>query len=88
MRIDCRGKPIPQEKTEHIKFAERLNHAMIVRDCTNVKLAKTIYVSPSTISAYRTGYRKPSLEQLRDISLALHVSTDYLLGLQDHIYPY
>lgn len=67
------------------KFAERLNHAMCMRDYNNLKLSQSIYVAPSTISAYRNGTRHPNFDVLRSIALTLNVSTDYLLGLSDYI---
>ena len=73
-------------KTPYPKFAERLNYAMWIREFSNLKLARSIYVSPSAISAYRNGSRQPNFEVLRSIALALDVSTDFLLGLSDY-YP-
>ncbi len=71
--------------TSYSKFAERLTFAMLVRNYSNLKLSEEIYVSPSTISSYRSGHRQPNFEVLRSISLALNVSTDFLLGLSDYI---
>ena len=76
---------IETTKTKYTGFAERLNFAMWLRDCSNAKLAQLIYVSPSAISSYRSGYRQPNFEVLRSIALALDVSTDFLLGLNDSI---
>ena len=68
-------------------FSDRLVLAMAVRDATNQKLAKDVFVSTSAISAYRCGYRQPNFEVLRGIALSLRVSTDYLLGLSDDPNP-
>lgn len=79
---------VPLEKnstTEYPEFAERLNYAMRIRDCTNLTLSKHIFVSPPAISSYRSGTRQPNFEVLRSIALALGVSTDFLLGLSDYI---
>jgi len=75
-------------KTEYPQFHDRLRYAMIRRDFTNQKLAARIHVTPSAVSAYKKGHRRPSFEQLRDIALALNVSVDYLLGLRDHMNLY
>lgn len=72
-------------KTKYPDFAERLNTAMWIRDCSNLRLAHKTYVSPSAISSYRCGARQPSFEVLRSIALALNVSTDFLLGLNDYM---
>ena len=71
--------------TSYPKFAERLNLAMRIRDFNNLKLSKSIYMSPSAVSSYRTGHRQPNFEILRSIALVLNVSTDFLLGLSDFI---
>lgn len=71
--------------TSYTDFANRLNYAMVIRDINNLKLAKSIYVSPSAISSYRKGTRQPNFTVLRSIALALEVSTDFLLGLSDYM---
>ena len=45
------------------------------------ELAIKINAAPTTINAYERGARAPDIYALRRIALALHVSTDYLLGL-------
>ncbi|MBR4027427.1 MAG: helix-turn-helix transcriptional regulator [Lachnospiraceae bacterium] len=58
---------------------------MDVRECTQQKLAKQIFVARTTVNGYCTGHRMPSCELLRSIAIELNVTTDYLLGLDDHI---
>lgn len=51
------------------------------------QLAKRVGVNASTIALYETGDRLPSLQRLIDLSRALGVTTDFLLGLskqKDH----
>lgn len=67
-------------------FCERLSYVMDLREISTSALAERIFVSRSTVSGYRTGYRRPDIEQLFLISIALSVSTDYLLGLTDEIH--
>ena len=58
-----------------------------LRDLRNEKnlsqkqLAKRVGVNASTIALYETGDRRPSLQRLIDLSRALGVTTDFLLGL-------
>lgn len=58
-----------------------------MRDLRNQKglsqsqLAKQVGVTASTIALYETGDRLPSLQRLIDLSRALGVTTDFLLGL-------
>lgn len=77
--------PKNTSKTSYPKFADRLDLVMQIRNCSNLELAKNIYMSPSAVSSYKTGHRQPNFEILRSIALALNVSTDFLLGLSDHI---
>lgn len=74
-----------QSKQTYPDFSERLTYVMILRDCSNKKLAELIYVTPAAISAYKNGKRRPGFEELRSISNSLQVSVDYLLGLTDTI---
>jgi len=43
-------------------------------------VAKKLKVSPSIVSAYETGERTPSTENLLALSYLYNCSTDYLLG--------
>ncbi len=71
------------ERNKYRFFGCRLRHIMLMRDIRNSDLADAIFVSPSTISGYRTGRRSPDVEQLARIAQKLEVSADYLLGLCD-----
>ena len=50
---------------------------------TQQELADRIWVSKAAVSYYEQSLRCPSPEILVKISQALHVSTDYLLGIED-----
>lgn len=71
--------------TEYPPFSERLKYVMELREYNTQKLADRLYLTYSTVSGYRTGARCPDLEVLRQLSIILDVSADYLLGLNDHI---
>ena len=64
-------------------FAKRLDELLFTRGIQNQELAWSIYVSPSTVSGWRTGYRMPDVGLLVLISSVLRVSSDYLLGISD-----
>ena len=64
-------------------FAKRLDELLFTRGIQNQELAWSIYVSPSTVSGWRTGYRMPDVYQIVLISSVLRVSSDYLLGISD-----
>lgn len=50
---------------------------------TQRQLADSLNISPSVISAYETGGRSPSIENLMRIAAVYRCSTDYLLGITD-----
>ncbi len=52
------------------------------RHMTLADLAKAAHVSQSALSDYERGVRFPGGQAIRDIAVALDVSTDYLLGLR------
>lgn len=64
-------------------FGERLTLAMLKRNISNIELADEMYVSPSTISGYRTGRRSPTVADLASLASLLNVSADYLIGTID-----
>lgn len=64
---------------------ERLQQAMIENGYNQKELAEKIGVSPSTISHLITERRGPSSYILRELAIALHVSADWLLGLDKEV---
>ena len=77
--------PTLSSLTEYPPFSERLKYAMDTRDCSTQQLAHSLFLAPSTISGYRCGTRTPDCNTLRRIALELNVSSDFLLGLSNHI---
>ena len=61
-------------------FPERLKNARLLRKLDQATLAAKSSLPPSSISHFEAGSRKPSFENLRRLSSALGVTTDYLLG--------
>ena len=64
-------------------FCERLDKAIRSNYYTQRELAVKIGVTESTISRYINGHSFPSLEILAKIAKRLHVTSDYLLGIDD-----
>lgn len=64
-------------------FPERLCSLMEQHDIGTGALARALYISPSAVSAYRSGKRTPDLRILSEICRILDTSADYLLGLSD-----
>ena len=71
------------EDKKYVIFGERLSQTMYKKNISNVQLAEKMYVSPSTVSGYRTGRRSPSVNELAVIGQILDVSVDFLIGNTD-----
>lgn len=61
-------------------FPERLQAAHQLRKLSQSELASKAGLQPSAISHFETGRRAPSFDNLKALSIALEVTTDYLLG--------
>jgi|SRR5271170_3152157 len=64
-------------------FAERLRAARELRKMSQSDLAKEADLQPSAVSHFETGRRSPSFANLKALSDALKVTTDYLIGRSD-----
>lgn len=65
-----------------VEFGNRLRQLRKDRKLTQQQLAELIGVKNGVISFYELGDRIPSPEVLRKLALALHVTADYLLGIE------
>ena len=65
-----------------VEFGDRLRQLRKDRKLTQQQLADLIGVKNSVISFYEVGERIPSPDILRKLALALHVTADYLLGIE------
>lgn len=81
-----RKYPFTLPTTEYPNFHERLCYTMTLRNCSVADLADALYISKSAVCGYRTGHRHPDLRTLKLICQTLHVSADFLLGLEEEIY--
>jgi transcriptional regulator with XRE-family HTH domain len=64
-------------------FPQRLLAARELRKLSQTDLAAKAKLQPSAISHFETGRRSPSFDNLKALSVALEVTTDYLLGRVD-----
>ncbi len=64
-------------------FAERLKTIREVRGLSQSDLAKKSGLQAAAISHFETAARSPSFDNLRRLSDALSVTTDYLMGRVD-----
>lgn len=61
-------------------FPDRLRSARDLRQMSQSDLAEKAKLQPSAVSHFETGRRAPSFDNLKALSEALQVTTDYLLG--------
>lgn len=69
-----------RETSGHRIFPRRLRAAREERGLSQVELADQAGLQQSALSHYESGARRPSFTNLRRLSRALDVSTDYLIG--------
>lgn len=67
-----------------VEFGERLRQLRKEKKLTQKQLASLIGVRDSVISFYELGDRTPSSDVVKKLAVALHVSSDYLLGIEKH----
>lgn len=65
-----------------VEFGNRLRTLRKEKNLTQKELAALIGVQNSIISFYEMGDRVPSPQVIIKLSAALHVTTDYLLGVE------
>ena len=64
-------------------FGEKLKELRLKAGLTQKQLADKLWLSKATVSYYEQSLRYPSPEMLIKLSGVFHVSTDYLLGIED-----
>lgn len=62
-------------------FIQRLSEELRKNRITQKALANNIGITEVSISRYMNGFRVPRSSVVANIAAALHVSTDYLLGI-------
>ena len=62
-------------------FSQQFEKAMIKKDIGPTKLARKSGVQRSQIYRYLTAEIAPTTNNIRKLSIALNVTTDYLLGV-------
>lgn len=65
-------------------FGSRLTVLRVAKGLSITQLAKQLQMSSSVISRYESDERLPSFSGLIKIAIFFGVSTDYLLGIQEH----
>lgn len=66
-----------------VNFGERLKKLRIENKMTQKHLADRVGLAISAISSYESGNRFPTYDVMIMFARIFHVSTDYLLGMDD-----
>ena len=64
-------------------LGQRINELRIALGWSQVQLAEKLSISKQTVSNWENENIQPSIEMLIRIAKVFHVSTDYLLGLDN-----
>lgn len=63
-------------------LGQRIKELRIKKGLTQSQLAKRLWLTTASVSAYEASTRYPSLDILIRLAYIFNVSTDYLLGLK------
>ena len=72
------------KKPNMIVVGKRIRQARVLAGLTQEQLAEKIGVSRTAIVRWESAETEPTLEHLISLTKLLHVSADYLLGLDEH----
>lgn len=72
------------DKTMH-GFSDRIKNLREKMGYTQTDLAKKLFITRASVNAWEMGLSAPSTPFLVELSKIFHVTTDYLLGLEDCI---
>lgn len=74
---------VKQRRKGKTKFAERLDAILRTSGISQAELEAAAGVYQTQISRYLEGKSEPKISNLARLARALHVTTDYLLGIDD-----
>jgi len=66
-----------------IQACKRIKELRVSRGMKQTELAKIMSVTRSSVNAWEMGISAPTAAKLVELSLYFHVSTDYILGLDE-----
>jgi transcriptional regulator with XRE-family HTH domain len=65
------------------EFSERLKNARLERSISQATFAQKAGLQATAINHFETGRREPTIKNLKLLAIALGVSSDYLLGIEE-----
>lgn len=66
-----------------LKTAEKIKELREKNNLTQSELARRLNITRSSVNAWEMGISIPSTEKIVELSLLLHTTSDYLLGLDN-----
>lgn len=75
--VDSMGLPMNMKTSERIKELREKNNL------TQAELGRRLNVTRSSVNAWEMGVSIPSTEKVAELSIILHTSSDYLLGIEN-----
>ena len=69
-----------------IKIGEKLAELRNKKGLTQQALARALGITRSSVNAWEMGISHPSIEKIIDLAQFFHISTDYLLGINNSEY--
>ena len=64
-------------------IGSRIKIARINKNLTQMELCKLAEIDEISLDEYESGLDEPSLKEIKDIAIALSISTDYIIGRID-----
>lgn len=69
-----------------IKTSERIKELREKNNLTQAELGRRLNVTRSSVNAWEMAISIPSTEKIAELSILLHTSSDYLLGIENKEY--
>lgn len=66
-----------------LSLGNKIKKSRDLAGLTQEQLAEAIRVTRSSVAQYESGEKEPTVHHLADMAIALGVSTDYLLGIDE-----
>ena len=84
MIMKCHNSYYIINKKDFNMIADKIKQLRTSCQITQTDLAKKLNITRSSVNAWEMGISTPSTYYLVELSLLFHVSTDYLLGLDNN----
>ncbi len=66
-----------------VKYGEKIRHLLKEKDIKQAELARRLDISPTQVSQWLSGYRRPSRDKIAQLARALNVPLEELYGEEE-----